>query len=89
MNTLIQKDNELQKMLDTIPETLKGTGVRRLINEAIEKAYKSGLTRFNAFDNTMIEYGTRIKWHSAYCNFDTGATATLIRTYLTENGYVN
>lgn len=93
MTTLIKKDKTLQELLDIIPETEKGTKVRKLINQAIEKAYKSGLIRFNALDNTMVEedveVSKRIKWHSGEYNFETGENATLIRTYLNENGYVD
>jgi hypothetical protein len=91
MNTLIEKDKELQELLDIIPETGKGTKLRRLVGKAIEKAYKSGMVRFNALDNTMVEekHFNRCKWRTAEFNFETGENATLVRTYLNENGYVD
>ena len=93
MMTLIKKDKELQQLLDLIPETAKGTLVRIQINKAIEKAYKSGLCRFSAIDNTMVAQGygdtERNTWSRQDYNFETGENATLIRTYLVENGYIN
>jgi hypothetical protein len=87
MMTLIEKDTELQQMLDSIPETAKGTKVRELITKAVEKAYKSGLVRFNAFDHTLEVYEKRSQWVSTDVDFEVGENRTLLNSYLSENGY--
>ena len=87
MMTLIEKDTELQQMLDIIPETAEGTKVRELITKAVEKAYKSGLAKFNALDHTLEAYGKRSPWVSSDVDFDRGENRTLITSYLIENGY--
>jgi len=87
MTTLIEKDKVLNDLLDIIPETQKGTKVRKLIAEAIEKAYKAGLVEFNAFDHTCFEGVTA--WSSVPDHFGEPITANLIRTYLKENGHVD
>jgi len=89
MTQLIEKDKELQSLLDTIPETMKGTKVRTLLNAAVEKAYKAGLVKFSAFDHTLMEHGERTQWVSADISFDLGENQTLIKSYLIENGYAN
>ena len=85
--TLIEKDTELQQMLDSIPETAKGTKVRELITKAVEKAYKSGLVKFNALDHTLETDGERSSWVSSDVPLDVGENLTLLTSYLLENGY--
>jgi hypothetical protein len=87
MITLVIKDKELNLLLDSIPETQKGTKVRRLINEAVEKAYKAGILEFNAFDHTCLE--GQVAWHKINDHFNEPITSNLINTYLKENGYAD
>jgi hypothetical protein len=87
MTTLIVKDKELNSLLDSITETQKGTKVRQLIAEAIEKAYKAGVLEFNAFDHTCLE--GKVPWYQIDERFNEPILLNLISTYLKENGYVD